>query len=214
MLEQYRRTTKACFPARIARARNRRPPPPRRRRDLTPAAMRRRGKLVFHHPGWLWLLVFFLIPTLIVLVITFRPADQRRGRGRLDPRHPPQPVRTPIIPRSSGAPSGSASVITATLPRGRRPAAYYMARCHPAKGQPADARDDSLPHQFHHPRLCLEGDAASRGLVKQHLPETCIWSSPETAALQRGAVLLVSYTPTCRSPSCRFMPRRRNSTSL
>ena len=55
----------------------------------------RRAEWLVTLPSLLWLVVLFVVPTLIVFAIAFRPADPFGGIGAgLDARHPPQPRAT------------------------------------------------------------------------------------------------------------------------
>ncbi len=148
-------------------------------------------------PSLVWLSLFFLIPTLLVFVIAFRPSNPYGGIGaRLDPGQAQDAGRPCTIWPVAWRTLWISLLATAICLVLAVPTGYYLAA---RPGRPAeplpDAHHRSLLDEFPRPRFRLEGPPPSRG-TGQEAPGMPGLVGPATPLLYNaGAVVLVTvYT--------------------
>jgi spermidine/putrescine transport system permease protein len=100
---------------------------------MTPTRRRFWGECSLTAPSILWLLVFFLLPTLIILAIALKPADPSGGIADGWTWHTLFSLRNPNYPEIIFRTVWLSAVTTTITLAVAIPIAYYIARCKPWK---------------------------------------------------------------------------------
>ena len=100
---------------------------------MTPTRRRFWGECSLTAPSMLWLLVFFLLPTLIILAIALKPADPSGGIADGWTWHTLFSLRNPNYPEIIFRTVWLSAVTTTITLAVAIPIAYYIARCKPWK---------------------------------------------------------------------------------